>query len=65
MSFDAAIHAKAKPDAQRLRLLLRRVLMAVVTVTVVLAWSSAASASCGNYLYRNGKPVTGFVVFDE
>ena len=57
MSLDAAIHAKAKPDARRLRLLLRRVLMAIVTISVALAWSSAASASCGNYLYRSGKPV--------
>lgn len=58
MSFDAALHAKAKPDARRLRLLLRRVLMAVGLTSVALVWSSTASASCGNYLYRNGKPVT-------
>ena len=62
MSFDAVIHAKAKPDARRPRLSLQRVLMAImpitVTITVALVWSSTASASCGNYLYRNGKQVT-------
>jgi hypothetical protein len=57
MSFDVAIHAKAKPGAGRPRLSLQRVLMAVVTVSVAWVWSSAASASCGNYLYRSGKPV--------
>ncbi|MBC7967965.1 MAG: hypothetical protein H7Z17_18805 [Fuerstia sp.] len=58
MSFDAVIHAKAKPDARRPRLSLQRVLLAMVTISVALVWSSTASASCGNYLYRNGKPVT-------
>ena len=58
MSFDPVIHAKAKPDAKRPRLSLRRALMAVATITVALVWTSTASASCGNYLYRNGKPVT-------
>ena len=58
MSFDAAIHAKAKPDARRLKLSLQYVLMVVVTISVMSVWSSTASASCGNYLYRNGKQVT-------
>ena len=58
MSFVAANHAEAKPDARRLSLSLRRVLMAVVSISVALVWSSTASASCGNYLYRNGKQVT-------
>ena len=58
MSFDAANHAKAKLDAKRPRLLLRRALMAVATISVALVWTSTASASCGNYLYRNGKQVT-------
>ena len=57
MSFDAAIHAKARPDARRLMASLQRVLIAVATISVALVWSSTASASCGNYLYRNGKPV--------
>jgi hypothetical protein len=30
---------------------------AVVTCTVLLAGSKSASATCGNYLFRNGKPV--------
>ena len=58
MLFDAAIHAKAKLDAKRPRLLLRRVLVAVAAITVASVLSSTASASCGNYLYRNGKQVT-------
>ena len=58
MSADAAIHAHAKPDAIRLRLWVQRVLIAIVLFSVALVWSSTASASCGNYLYRNGKPVT-------
>ncbi len=58
MSFPAEIHAKAKPDARRPMLSLQRVLMVVVSVSMALVWSSTASASCGNYLYRNGKPVT-------
>ena len=58
MSFNVAIHAKAKPDVPRLRPSLQRVLMAVVTISVALTWSATASASCGNYLYRNGKQVT-------
>jgi hypothetical protein len=58
MSFDAAIHANAKPVERRLRLSLQRVLMAIVTISVALVWSSTASASCGNYLFRNGKQVT-------
>lgn len=58
MLFDAAIHAKARPDAPRLTLSLRPVLMAVVTMSVFMAWSATVSASCGNYLYRNGKQVS-------
>ena len=58
MSFDAVIHAKAKPDAKRPTLLLRRALMAVATISMALVWTSTAAASCGNYLYRNGKQVT-------
>ena len=58
MSFDAAFHANAEPDARRLWLSLRRVLVAILTLAVALAWSTTASASCGNYLYRNGQQVT-------
>lgn len=58
MSLTRAIHANAKPDANRPTLSLKRVLMAIVTISVVSVWSSSASASCGNYLYRNGKQVT-------
>lgn len=34
---------------------LRRWMMTIISVSVVVAWSSTASASCGDYLYRNGK----------
>lgn len=58
MSFSAANYAKTRRDAQRLLPLVRRVLMAIMTTCVALAWSSTASASCGDYLYRNGKKVS-------
>ena len=58
MSFDAAIHANAMPDARRPWQLLWRALIAVATISVAFVWTSTASASCGNYLYRNGKQVT-------
>jgi hypothetical protein len=38
---------------------LRRGLMLAVTLGVALSWTQSASASCGNYLFRNGKPVAG------
>jgi len=57
MSLNAANYAKARPDAGRLLPSLQRVVMAIVTISVASAWSSTASASCGNYLYRNGKHV--------
>ncbi len=38
---------------------LRRGLLLVVALGVVLSWTQSASASCGNYLFRNGKPVAG------
>jgi hypothetical protein len=37
----------------------RRGLLLVVTLSIVLSWTQSASASCGNYLFRNGKPVAG------
>ena len=37
----------------------RRGLLLAVTLSVVLSWTQSASASCGNYLFRNGKPVSG------
>jgi len=58
MSSNAVNYAQARPDALRLLPSLQRVLMAIVTISVAMAWSSTASASCGNYLYRNGKQVT-------
>ena len=37
----------------------RHGLMLAITLGVVLSWTQTASASCGNYLFRNGKPVAG------
>ncbi len=58
MLFPAEIHAATKPNAGRSRLLLQRCVIWLGMLSVGLVWSSTASASCGNYLYRNGKPVT-------
>jgi hypothetical protein len=44
---------------QSVRGVARRGLLLVVTLSVVLSWTQSASASCGNYLFRNGKPVAG------
>jgi hypothetical protein len=35
----------------------RRMMMVISAVSMTLLWMSTASASCGNYLYRNGRPV--------
>jgi hypothetical protein len=43
----------------------RRGLLLVVTLSVVLSWTQSASASCGDYLFRNGKPVAGHSVPDH
>ena len=37
----------------------RRGLLLAVSLGIVLSWTQTASASCGNYLFRNGKPVAG------
>ncbi len=58
MSFPPEIYAKAKLDARRPRLSLQRVLATIVAVSMALVCTSTASASCGDYLYRNGKTVT-------
>ena len=36
----------------------RRVVIAVTILSAPLFWTRSASASCGNYLYRNGKAVS-------
>ena len=37
---------------------LRKVLMLLSTFAVAMSMSNSAVASCGNYLFRNGKPVS-------
>ncbi|MFO1001242.1 MAG: hypothetical protein U0936_12935 [Planctomycetaceae bacterium] len=37
----------------------RRGLLLAVTLGSLLSWTQSASASCGNYLFRNGVPVAG------
>lgn len=44
---------------QSVRGFARRGLLLVVTLGVLLSWTQSASASCGSYLFRNGKPVAG------
>lgn len=44
---------------QSVRGFARRGLLVVVTLGIVLSWTRSASASCGNYLFRNGQPVAG------
>ena len=58
MSFPAEIHAKAKLDARSPRLSLQRFIPAIVAVSMASVWTTTAFASCGNYLYRNGRTVT-------
>ena len=43
--------------ADRLQSCQRCVLVPALLVVVVVGTASSASASCGDYLYRNGKPV--------
>lgn len=40
----------------------RRVTCAAVMAVVSLNWTVSASASCGNYLHRNGQPVSGHLL---
>jgi hypothetical protein len=42
---------------QSVRGFARRGLLLIVTLSVVLSWTQSVSASCGDYLFRNGKPV--------
>ncbi|RLS77880.1 MAG: hypothetical protein DWI00_04540 [Planctomycetota bacterium] len=44
---------------QSVRGFAHRGLLLVITLGVVLSWTQSASASCGDYLFRNGKPVAG------
>lgn len=38
---------------------LRKMIGVIGALLVALSWMQSASASCGNYLFRNGKPVSG------
>ncbi len=40
----------------------RRVMFAASAMILGLNWTASASASCGNYLHRNGQPVNGHLV---
>ena len=50
---------------QSVRGLVRRSVLLAITLGVVLSWTQSASASCGNYLFRNGKPVTGHAMSEH
>lgn len=58
MPLDAENHLRMPPDVQRSPFSRQRVLISAAFLAVVLSWSTSAVASCGNYLYRNGKPVS-------
>ena len=58
MPLDAENHLRMPPDVQRPQFSWQRVLIPVAFLSVALVWSTSAVASCGNYLYRNGKPVS-------
>lgn len=50
---------------QSVRGFARRGLLLVVTLSVVLSWTQSASASCGDYLFRNGKAVSGHSMSEQ
>ena len=58
MSFCTNTTLNSPQDAMRLQIEYRRFVMVAAICLVTATWSSASSAaSCGNYLFRNGKPV--------
>ena len=46
-------------DAAPLQMVCRRLVMMAAICLVAATWPSSAVASCGNYLFRHGKPVDG------
>ena len=57
MSSGSQNHSNSLPDASCSRPLGRLFLNLAVLTVIAGAWSSSAEASCGHYLFRNGKPV--------
>ena len=57
MAFLTINHDNAQPGLG-LAARLRRLLVVAVASIVAMSSASSASASCGNYLYRNGRPVS-------
>jgi len=53
-----SIPATAQENVQRFLPLVRRVVILMTAFVSTLSWNASASASCGNYLFRNGKPVS-------
>ena len=57
MSFCCKRHPNLSHDATCLQKVARRLVMAVAVCLVAITWPTSAAASCGNYLFRHGKPV--------
>lgn len=59
MSSYAKTNPNPLPNATRLHLVFRRLVVMAAICLVAATWPSSAVASCGNYLFRHGKPVDG------
>ena len=57
-----SIRNNALPRVGTGRVSFRRVMFAASAIIFGLNWTASASASCGNYLHRNGQPVSGHLV---
>jgi len=57
MSFCAKTHPNPYQDATCLQMVCSRLAMMAAICLVAATWPSTAVASCGNYLFRHGKPV--------
>ena len=57
MPFCAKTTPNSIQDATRLQMVCRRLAMVAAICLVTATWPSSAAASCGNYLFRHGKPV--------
>lgn len=57
MSSPLSTQTFGREDVARFPVRMRRVVVVMLAFLAALSWHASASASCGNYLFRNGKPV--------
>jgi len=57
MLFCAKIHLNPRQDASLLHQMCRCLVTAAAICLITATWPASAVASCGNYLFRHGKPV--------